>query len=181
MSRLSVYHHSTADIPNKVLSHTEDIAATLAELGVRFERAGSTLPVSFEASPEEVVASCRAEVDAWMAQGGYMSVDVLSLDENNVQHTPTQAELLREHRLVGEWVLCVLAGRALLNLHVGGYVYALLCERDDRVVVPAGMAHWLDMGERGRLIALRVLTDSRGWCPEYVVQPVNDLFPGLDD
>ena len=38
MSRLSVYHESTPELPNKVLTHLEDIAATLAEQGIRFER-----------------------------------------------------------------------------------------------------------------------------------------------
>ena len=38
MSSLTVYHQSNPDVPNKVLTHLEDIAATLAEVGVRFER-----------------------------------------------------------------------------------------------------------------------------------------------
>ena len=37
MSSLSVYHVSSPDLPNKVLTHFEDIASTLAEQGVRFD------------------------------------------------------------------------------------------------------------------------------------------------
>ena len=181
MSRLTVYHRSTPDIPNKVLSHPEDIAATLAELGIGFERAEATLPVSWEASAEEVIATCRSEVDAWMAKGGYMRVDVVSIDEDHRPRASNQAELLREHRLEGEWVLCVVAGRAQLSVHAGDYVYAVLCERDDRITVPAGVAHWLDLGERARFVGLRILSDSHGWRPDYVNQPVHDLFPRMDD
>ncbi|MBD8613385.1 acireductone dioxygenase [Pseudomonas putida] len=181
MSRLTVYHCSTPDIPNKVLSHLEDIAATLGELGIGFERAEATLPVSFEMSAEAVMTTCQGEVDAWMAKGGYESVDVLSIDEDHGQHTSTQSQWLREHRVAGKWVLCVVAGRVQLSLHAGDYVYAVLCERDDRIAVPAGMAHWLDMGDRPRLVALRVLPDPDGWRPEYVEQPVHDRFPRFDD
>ena len=38
MSSLSVYHVASPEIPNKVLTHLEDIASTLAEQGVRFDR-----------------------------------------------------------------------------------------------------------------------------------------------
>ena len=38
MSSLSVYHVSSPDVPNKVLTHFEDIAATLAEQGIHFAR-----------------------------------------------------------------------------------------------------------------------------------------------
>lgn len=38
MSYVAVYSVATSDTPNKVLTHFDDIAATLAEHGVRFER-----------------------------------------------------------------------------------------------------------------------------------------------
>src|SRR5690606_31294362 len=38
MSILSVYHHETPEQPFKVLTHHDDVAATLAEVGVHLER-----------------------------------------------------------------------------------------------------------------------------------------------
>ena len=38
MSYVAVYPIATADTPNKVLTHDDDIRSILAELGVRFER-----------------------------------------------------------------------------------------------------------------------------------------------
>lgn len=167
MSRLTVYHQSTPEIPNKVLSHFEDIAATLVELGVTFTRAEATLPVTAGANQAEVVAAHRTEVDAWMGQGGYLELDVLSVDDNQAGAEPYRGDWQREHHLQGDCALCLLAGRLLLSLHVGDYVYALLCERDDRVMVPQGMAHWLDIGERPRVVALRLFTSAQGWQPVY--------------
>lgn len=45
MSSLSVYHVSSPEIPNKVLTHLEDIASTLAEQGVRFDRWQTTAKI----------------------------------------------------------------------------------------------------------------------------------------
>ena len=39
MSILSVFHTASPALPHKVLTHHDDIAATLAEHGVRFEHA----------------------------------------------------------------------------------------------------------------------------------------------
>ena len=181
MSRLTVYHQSTPDIPNKVLGHEEDITATLFEWGVAFERSQPGLPVSTRASQEEVLATCRTEVDALMARSGSLELDVLSVDEEYPGDAPLRAELQREHSLQGDCTMCLLAGRALLSLHVGDYVYALLCERNDRVVVPAGMAHWLNIGERPRLVALRLFTDPQGWRPQYSGSDIAERFCGLED
>lgn len=38
MSSLTVYHENQPEQPLKLLTHAEDIASTLAEVGVRFER-----------------------------------------------------------------------------------------------------------------------------------------------
>lgn len=46
MSSLSVYHESSPDLPNKVLTHVDDIASTLAAVGVRFERWQASAPLT---------------------------------------------------------------------------------------------------------------------------------------
>ena len=57
MSSLSVYHVSSPEIPNKVLTHLEDITSTLAEQGVRFDRWQATAKIQPGASQEEVIAA----------------------------------------------------------------------------------------------------------------------------
>ena len=59
MSRLTVYHDAEPRQPLKVISDGEHIAATLAEVGVRFERWQATAPVAPGASQEEVIAAYR--------------------------------------------------------------------------------------------------------------------------
>ena len=59
MSVLSVYHESRPEQPLKVLTHLEDIAATLAEVGVQLERWDASAPVAAGASQEDVIATYR--------------------------------------------------------------------------------------------------------------------------
>ena len=68
MSSLTVYHQSNPDVPNKVLTHLEDIAATLAEVGVRFERWQASAPIQPGAAQDEVIAAYRPQIDKLMAE-----------------------------------------------------------------------------------------------------------------
>ena len=63
MSSLSVYHVSSPELPNKVLTHVDDIAATLAEQGVRFDRWQAATPIQPGASQEEVINAYRSQID----------------------------------------------------------------------------------------------------------------------
>ena len=47
MSRLSVHHQSSPQIPNKVLGHAEDIASTLAVAGIEYRELPLQATVAF--------------------------------------------------------------------------------------------------------------------------------------
>lgn len=85
MSSLSVYHVSSPEIPNKVLTHFEDIASTLAEKGVRFDRWEAAARIQPGASQEEVIAAYRTQIDKLMTERGYVTVDVISLNSDHPQ------------------------------------------------------------------------------------------------
>ena len=70
MSCLSVYHLSTPDIPNKVLTHLEDIAATLAEQGVHFERWSAQAPVQPGTGQQGVLTAYKGHIDRLMTERG---------------------------------------------------------------------------------------------------------------
>lgn len=79
MSSLSVYHVSSPEIPNKVLTHFEDIVATLAEQGVRFARWEAAVKIQPGASEEEIIAAYQVQIDGVMTERGYVAVDVVSV------------------------------------------------------------------------------------------------------
>ena len=60
MSYLAVYHVCTPDTPNKVLTHLDDIVATLAEHGVRFQR-WQPCPIEKGASDADMIAAYQQQ------------------------------------------------------------------------------------------------------------------------
>ncbi|PSS47880.1 acireductone dioxygenase [Pseudomonas sp. BBP2017] len=172
MSSLSVYHLSTPDIPNKVLTHLEDIASTLAEHGVRFERWQASAPIQAGASEQEVIAAYRQCIDALMAERGCTDVDV---------SREADAGLLDEHTCEEELLRFFAAGRGLFNLHIGDYLYAVLCEKGDLIGVPAGTRLWLDMGEEPRFVAIRMFNKRESQVVRFTGDKIAEAFPRLDD
>lgn len=85
MSSLSVYHVSSPELPNKVLTHFDDIAATLGEQGVRFDRWQAATPIQPGAAQDEVISAYRQQIDQLMTERGYVTVDVISLNSDHPQ------------------------------------------------------------------------------------------------
>ncbi|WP_277962458.1 acireductone dioxygenase [Pseudomonas sp. RIT-To-2] len=180
MSILSVYSVSTPDIPNKVLTHFEDIAATLAEQGVRFERRPVEVAVQAGASQEDVLQAHGETLDRLMSEWGTPHVDVISLDRDHPHRQQWREQFLDEHSHDGREVRYFVAGRGLLSVHIGGYVYAVQCEKEDLVVLPAGIARWFDMGEAPRLVAIRLFETPQAQAAHYTGTELARCFPGLD-
>jgi len=181
MSSLTVYHESSPDLPNKVLTHLEDIAATLAEVGVRFERWQAAAPIAAGASQDEVIAAYRAQIDQLMRERGYVTVDVVSLSADHPQRAELRAKFLDEHCHAEDEVRFFVAGRGLFTLHIEEQVYAVLCEKNDLISVPAGTRHWFDMGEHPHFVAIRLFNNPEGWVAQFTGADIASRFPRLED
>lgn len=176
MSYVAVYHVATPHTPNKVLTHVEDIAATLAEHGVRFERWPPS-PIQKGASNAEMIAAYQAQIDAL----GYTQAHVLSVTSDHPQTAEVRAGFLKERRYCEEAVHFFIAGQGLFSFHSGQYRYAVRCEKNDVLIIPAGLAHWLDMGENPHVVTLRLFKTAQDCEPEFTGYDNAGLFPGLDD
>ncbi|SFW44932.1 acireductone dioxygenase [Pseudomonas sp. NFACC04-2] len=181
MSSLSVYHVSSPDLPNKVLTHFEDIAATLAEQGVRFNRWEAAAKIQPGAGEEDIIAAYQAQIDTLMTERGYVAVDVVSVRNDHTEQVEPQAEWLDEYRHSQDEVRFFVSGRGLFNLHIGDYVYAVLCERNDLITVPAGTPHWFDGGERPHFVSIRLFGDAQGVVAEFTGDDIAQRFPRLED
>ncbi|QFG29268.1 acireductone dioxygenase [Pseudomonas umsongensis] len=180
MSSLSVYHVSSPDVPNKVLTHFEDIASTLAEQGVRFDHWQATAKIRPGASHEDVISACQAPIDTLMTQHGLRAIDVISLDRDHPQKESIRASFFAEHRQDETEVMLFSAGSALLSVCIDDYVYAVLCEKGDLIVLPAGTRQWLDIGEQPYVVAIR-LSSSQPWVANFTDVDNAGRFPRMDD
>ncbi len=176
MSYVAVYSVATPDTPNKVLTHFDDIVSTLAEHGVRFER-WQPSPIEKGASDEQMIAAYQAQIDAL----GYKTVDVLRVTNDQSQHAELREQYLDERRYSADEVRFFIAGQGLFSLHIGDHVYAVRCEKNDLLVVPAGIAHWFDMGENPHFVALRLFNTAQEQVPVFTEDDIARRFPGLDD
>ena len=181
MSSLTVYHQSSPDVPNKVLTHLEDIASTLGAVGVRFERWQAGAKIQPGASQDEVLAAYRPQVDQLMREQGYVTVDVVSLNQDHPQKDELRAKFLDEHRHGEDEVRFFVAGRGLFSLHIDDYVYAVLCEKNDLISVPAGTRHGFDMGEFPHVVAIRLFNNPEGWVANFTGDDIASRFPRLED
>ena len=177
MSSLSVYHVSSPEIPNKVLTHLEDIQSTLAEHGVRFDRWQAAAKIQPGASKEEMIAAYQGQIDKLMTERGYINVDVLSVTGDHAQ----QDQMLKEQHLGEDLVRFFVAGRGLFNLHIDDYVYAVFCEKNDLICVPAGTRHWFDRGEHPHFVAIRLFNNPQGCEANFTGDDIAGQFPRLED
>lgn len=180
MSILSVYHQSSPDTPNKVLTHADDIAATLAEQGVRFEQREIAERIRPGASEAEVIAALAGQVEALRGEFSAALVEVLSVNPEHQQKDELRAGLIDERKHVGEDVRLFVSGRGLVNIRIGEYVYGLIGERGDLIVVPAGVAQWFDIGEQPNLVLVRFLS-KEGEKAQLTGDESARAYPGLDD
>ena len=181
MSSLSVFAVSSPELPNKVLYHVEDITSTLAAVGVRFERWQAVTPLAPGATQDEVIAAYKPQIDKLMAERGYVTVDVISLSDDHPQKAELRAKFLDEHQHAEDEVRFFVAGRGLFTLHIDDYVYAVLCEKNDLISVPAGTRHWFDMSEHPHFIAILLFNNPEGWVANFTGDDIASRFPRLED
>ena len=120
-------------------------------------------------------------IDQLMTAHGYAAIEVLSVKWEHPQQDPQQARFLAEHHHAADEMRFFVAGRGLLNLHIGEYVYAVLCEKNDLISVPAGTPHWFDMGEHPHFVAIRLFNNPEGWVANFTGEDIANRFPRLED
>ena len=141
--------------------------------------AGARRRAGAGAAPEDVLAAYREQIDRLVAERGYRSVDVVSLDPSHPERAALRAKFLAEHTHADDEVRFFVAGSGLFVLHAEGRVYAALCEQDDLISVPAGIRHWFDMGSSPAFTCIRLFNDPAGWVARFTGDDIATRFPTL--
>lgn len=181
MSQLFVYHSAQPKLAIKVLNHVEDISSTLAQVGVRFEHWPTQPGLSAESSPDDVLTAYADDIARLKKEGGYLAVDVISLDDKHPDKAALRAKFIEEHSHSEDEVRFFVSGRGLFSLHIDNHVYAVLCAKGALISVPAGSKHWFDMGEHPRFTTLRLFNNPEGWVAQFTGDALAQNYPTLDD
>ncbi|GAA3923501.1 1,2-dihydroxy-3-keto-5-methylthiopentene dioxygenase [Luteimonas lutimaris] len=181
MSRLRIFADDAPDRPEFDSRDGDAIARELEKIGVTFERWQAAQPVEPGASPEEVMAAYRADIDRLVAERGFKSVDVVSIAPDNPKREEMRARFLDEHFHKEDEVRFFVAGSGLFTLHVGDRVYEIECVKDDLIAVPDGTTHWFDMGPEPSFVAIRFFTEPDGWVGHFTGTDIARKFPRYEN
>ena len=171
MSRLQVFREDDAARPIIATENSAVIASTLREIGVRFERWLT------RETGDDVLAAYAQEIDLLKSEGGYQTVDVVSVVPDHPDRATMRTKFLSEHTHAEDEVRFFVGGEGLFTLHHGGRVFDVLCTAGDLMSVPAGMKHWFDMGAAPRFTAIRLFVNPDGWVAAFTGDDISDRFP----
>ncbi|MCL1633889.1 acireductone dioxygenase [Luteimonas sp. SX5] len=177
MSRLRIFADDAPDTPQFSSSDGGDIARELQKIGVTFERWQAAQPIQPGATPEEVMAAYKTDIDRLVKQHGFKTVDVVSIAPDNPNRAEMRKKFLDEHFHKEDEVRFFVAGSGLFTLHVGGKVYEIECVKDDLIAVPDGTTHWFDMGPEPSFVAIRFFTEPDGWVGHFTGTDIAQKFP----
>jgi len=166
--------------PFALRGRTEDfdaIVAALAPSGVVLERWQAGVPLPDQPSDAAILAAYAPFLAALTERGGYQSCDVMRIAPDHPDRAALRAKFLAEHVHDDDEVRFFVEGSGLFYVHTGGMVHALLCEAGDLIVLPAGTAHWFDMGEQPAFTAIRLFTTPEGWVARFT-GGVSPLYEG---
>lgn len=184
MSALTIFAENFSDKPLLHSGERDVIVRELSAVGVQFERWEASAEVKAGDSQEAVLAAYRHDIDRLVANHGYQSVDVLSLDSADAATAARVPELrqkfLSEHTHAEDEVRFFVDGHGLFSLHLQGKVYEVLCTRGDLISVPAGVPHWFDMGPRPSFVAIRLFNNPDGWIANYTGESIAEKFSRLE-
>jgi 1,2-dihydroxy-3-keto-5-methylthiopentene dioxygenase len=174
VSRLEVFAED-----GSTLSATTDggkIAEALEEIGVTFER-WPTRPLSPDADSDAILAAYGPEVERLKAQGGYRSIDAVSVVPDHPDRAAMRTKFLAEHTHAEDEVRFFVRGQGLFTLHAADRVWNVLCCEGDLMSVPAGMTHWFDMGAAPSFTAIRMFVNPDGWVAAFTGSDIAERFP----
>ena len=180
MSRLRIFDHADPGSPLFTSTDLAAIAAQLRLIGVRFEQWQAAQPVHPGATPEDVMAAYRADIDQLVAENGFKAVDVVSITPDHPNREAMRSKFLDEHFHKEDEVRFFVGGSGLFTLHVGEKVYEIRCETGDLIGVPDGTTHWFDMGPEPSFIAIRFFTEPDGWVGHFTGTDIAQRFPRFE-
>jgi 1,2-dihydroxy-3-keto-5-methylthiopentene dioxygenase len=180
MSVLTLYPDNN---PHEGKCYTDfaDIERELATIDVKFERWSANHTVPDNSDQATIIAAYKEPIDKLMQLYGFKSVDVINLSPDHPEKSVFRQKFLAEHTHDDFEVRFFIDGCGLFYLHVGDKVYAVLCEKDDLISVPAQTTHWFDMGENPSFKVIRLFTTPEGWVAKFTGSEIAKSFPTLDD
>jgi len=176
MSRLRIFSEQHPDTVTFESADSEVIARTLETVGIGFEQ-WPVRALADDASNDDILDCYRPEIERLVAENGFQSVDVVSIQPGHPEREAMRAKFLNEHSHKEDEVRFFVRGSGLFTLHIEDKVYEILCNAQDLIRVPDGTRHWFDMGPAPYFTAIRFFTEADGWVGYFTGSDIAARFP----
>lgn len=177
MSFLAIYAEQDASRPQLITTDGARIASELEAEGIRFERWTAGCELRDPTDQAQVLAAYADDVARLKLENGFVTADVIGLTPDHPEREALRGKFLDEHRHAEHEVRFFVRGSGIFYLHLGERVLAVGCEKDDLIAVPAGTAHWFDMGPTPDFTAIRLFTNPEGWVANFTDNDIAARFP----
>ena len=181
MSQLTVYAESDGKNPLLATEDVDVIRTELGTAGIRLERWKADRNLADDADNETIIAAYQAEIDRLVAERGFQTYDVVSMNPDHPEKETFRKKFLSEHTHSEDEVRFFVRGQGLFIIHANDKVYSMLCEKDDLISVPANTRHWFDMGPNPTFTAIRLFNDPQGWVGNFTGDDIASRFPLLEN
>jgi len=181
MSQLTVYAESDGKNPLLATEDVDEIRTELGTAGIRLERWKADRDLADDADNETIIAAYQAEIDRLVAERGFQTYDVVSMNPDHPEKETFRKKFLSEHTHSEDEVRFFVRGQGLFIIHANDKVYSVLCEKDDLISVPANTRHWFDMGPNPTFTAIRLFNDPEGWVGNFTGDDIASRFPLLEN
>jgi 1,2-dihydroxy-3-keto-5-methylthiopentene dioxygenase len=179
MSLLRIYAENNPQ-DYQQFTEFEEIAANLHEAGILFERWKADRTLAKDATQEEILAAYEHPVQKLLSDRGFVTADVISVHAEMPNHPELRKKFLDEHTHSEDEARFFVEGRGLFYIHTRNNIFAVLCERNDFIDVPARTPHWFDMGAKPLLKVIRTFTTPEGWVADFTGSGIASLFPRFE-
>lgn len=161
---------ATLRIPDqdRTLTDAGEISAYLAQYGIWYRRFEGSDRLAPDATDEQILAAYREPVEKLMAEGDYVTADVINVRPDTPNLDAMLEKFNKEHWHDENEVRFIVHGRGLFHIHPpGAAVFSLEVVKGDMINVPHGTHHWFDLCEDKTIRAIRLFQDPSGWSPHY--------------
>jgi 1,2-dihydroxy-3-keto-5-methylthiopentene dioxygenase len=164
----------------RVLEDPAEIAAALAPHGIWYRRFEGSDDLPEDAADQEILDAYREPIQELMAEGGYVTADVINVKPATPGLEAMLNRFNREHFHDEDEVRFIVHGRGLFHIHPPqGEVFSIEVAKGDMIRVPRGTTHWFDLCSDRTIRAIRLFQDVSGWTPHYTESGVDARFQPL--
>ncbi len=161
----------------RTITNPEEIANYLSRCSIDYERWPTKGEDFVNASSEEILDAYKPEIQELKAQGGYVTADIIDVNDETPGLDAMLAKFNREHWHDEDEVRFIIAGHGLFHIHPQDMpVMAIEVEAGDLIRVPRGTLHWFDLCTDRRIRAIRLFQDKSGWTPFYTESSIETKF-----